>query len=144
MELESYFTNELRLVLPAGYTDHTVHLFIPPNPRDRGISFSVGREVRTEEPLVDQVESALERIRDALKGLRVVGRRERELDALPAYEVRLQGKAQGQATYQRIAFVDHYGTMVSYTASSPRAHKQRLDVLADRWFDSLRFVDRTP
>ena len=136
--------HEIVLSVPAGYQDASVNVFVAPSRPSRApeATFTVAREPRSELALEDQAEEVLARALGALDEIAVLARRSRQVGSLPAYEARFLAGRGKRATYQRIAFVSYYETLLVLTAATPRPKRARCDQLADEWLDTLRFRSR--
>lgn len=134
-----YEIDELSFDVPEGYEDKSLNVFVPASQAGGPFSITVSRTPRSEDPLAVQVQSMLDEMEDKLPRTRVVAQRERLVGNMPGREARVHTADDKLAVYQRLAFVNYYGTLLMFTVSSTRAMSNRCDGIAERLVQNIKF-----
>ena len=138
--MATFETNELTFEVPDDYIDRSINVFLPSSARDGNSSIIVTREARTEGTLAQQVNGLLDAAAGKVRGLKLIGQRDREVGTVPGREVRLHGQTGRVPTYQRQIYVTHYGRLLAITVSTPRAQSASCDAVMERVLGSLHLA----
>lgn len=136
--LVRYEMDELGFDVPDGFVDESVNVLVAASATARNASVVITREPRTDASLPDQVMTILSTAQEKVPGLKVLGHREREVGTVPAYEARSHAVTNKMPTYQRQVYVTWYGTLLSFTVTTPRAQSTYCDSVIERLAASLR------
>lgn len=133
-----YEVDELSFEVPEGFIDETVNMFIPGSPAMKNASIVVTREPRKDGTLGQQAASILKTVQAKAPALKVLGHREREVNSVPAYEVRAHTVANQLPMYQRQIYLSWYGTLLTFIVSTPRGSSRECDAILEQLATSLR------
>jgi hypothetical protein len=116
-----YFFDEGALDLPevdGPWADRTVHVLEAPAPGGGRYSFLISRETLPDgAELGAVVEARIAEMPRALRGHRLLGRREAVIGGLPAVELKFTWKHPDGMMFHHMAYVAVYRTLLTFTAS---------------------------
>ncbi|AKT42213.1 DcrB-related protein [Chondromyces crocatus] len=135
-----YHTDEISFEVPEGFDDRSLTVLSPTG--EPAISLVITREPRTDAPLATQVSQVLEAMLKQVPGSKVTGQRERTMGGLAAREVRTTTAANKILLYARQVFVSYYGTLLTMTVTTKRAHQSFCDRAVESLADSIKFRKR--
>lgn len=138
--MPTYHTDEISFEVPDGYVDRSLTVLSPAG--EPAISLVITREPRTEEPLAAQVSQVVQAMVKQVPNTKVTGQREREVGGLRAREIRTTSQMGKVLTYARQTFVGYYGTLLTLTVTTKRAHQMFCDKAADSILESIQFRKR--
>lgn len=135
-----YHADEMSFEIPDGFVDRSMTVLAPRG--EPALSLVITREPRSEEPLAAQVSQIAATLTEKLPGVRVLGQREREAGGVRARELRATATVDGVATYARQVFIDYYGTLLTFSITSKRAHQPLCDRATETLMGSLKLRKR--
>jgi hypothetical protein len=136
-----YFMNEATLKVPGRITDRTVHRLVMPRPDNLSgrAMFKVTRW--PVEPGADVEKLAEKTVREAARRFpryRFLGQSRREIDGLPAVDVRFTRGGEGDEVYVRQAHVVVRGMWLVFAASGRLEARDVCDAAIERTIATFR------
>jgi hypothetical protein len=137
-----YHMDEATFDLPAiGWMDRSVTMLAAPAPDGRSFGLIVSREPRP----VDFAQAVGDRLRDqgrALRGYRLVGKRERTIGRMAALEAKITWRADEGALFHHQAFLEGADSLIVFTASASAELAEACEAWMTELLDSLRPRER--
>ena len=133
--MSTYNTNEASFEIPDDWGDQSLNVFAGPT----GLGFVVSRDELGEQGLDEFVAKHLTTQSQKLRGYRLLGKRESLVGNLPAIEAKFQWRHERGVMFHHQAFLSYFGTVVTYTASSPIARAEACEAQMAKILGSMRF-----
>jgi len=138
--MTTYISDEVTFEIPDGFADQSMTMLSSTKPSG-GLNVVVSREP-TLAPLQEHVTRQVAVIQKIAPQTKVLGVRDRDIGSLPGREAKLATFAGKQPIYVRQAYVDYYGTMLSFSVTSQRTHQLMCDAAAERLLTGVKFRRR--
>ena len=139
-----YEQNDLAFDVPRDWDDRSVIAFTAPVKPGRVTSpnFVVTREAMSAtETLASLADRQFIELARRLDGFDLHSRSELTIAELPAIEVRFSWSGQGGAIVQRVIMIARKRTMLTFTATAPKAEAATINGMFDRIVASIHFPD---
>lgn len=141
--MADYFFDEGAMDLPGTWTDRTVHVLEAPASTGGKHGLMVTREALAPgADFTSVVEDRLAQLPRALRGYKLIGRRESVVGGLPAVEIKLSWKSPEGMMFHHLAYVGLYSSVLTFTASCRAALEDDCEAVMAGVLASVRFRER--